>query len=558
MPYVVGRLQFLPLIIVLFFAQQVWPHSQHSFQKIFVQCGVAQGNGFNWASTLAWLSGVTEQMAQNAESYNRQHPGSTAGIDLNCFTGSSSSGFVGSVLNRLIQNPAISGDSPTKILTAPQARELSKALWLFSLSTDFDGEEAALTKDAAAFRLGMKKDGALVNVWKPSTTASRVLGIFARWLTAADLYQPSWHKLEPINLPSDLSAYHENQISKLIDDLKITSIISPIYVRNRSEMPVVKKKYGRAISILQKAQMKQARARVDQATAGTALRLNSPMTEGFCVTAFAQPEPKAVLPFNYDDLKLLYICSPKTYQRMLQSREFLEALSASEQMKNKLLLTSTIHWSKALNTTVREADLLEELYGALTGKAFQFSEVREFRRGRLQKVRGQQPYLIMGGYPGPRLQAWVARSVLHEKLRIYRQQGVSVEGRLVIFGKIETRQNPEGSFAQKTMTKYYTASQTSQTRESQQLLNRFYSFQDEFCSEGDGAVRPEFYRMDWNLSSTPAAMGDRAYLLTAKGLNLVQLQTDYTRHSHLKERNLVFDIKDKQRFVPNEGGSCLP
>src|SRR5688572_221200 len=67
-------------------------NASEDYRKVFVQCAVAQGNGFNWAATIGWLAGTVRQLADKASELESKHA-TRAGVDVSCFTGSSSSGF---------------------------------------------------------------------------------------------------------------------------------------------------------------------------------------------------------------------------------------------------------------------------------------------------------------------------------------------------------------------------------------------------------------------------------------------------------------------------------
>ena len=97
--------------------------------KVFVQCAVVQGNGYNWASTLGWLAAQVELVALRARAFEASEPARRAAIDLSCFVGSSSGGFVAAVMDNLLSNGSVRDGAAVpdgRLLNGEEALEVSR------------------------------------------------------------------------------------------------------------------------------------------------------------------------------------------------------------------------------------------------------------------------------------------------------------------------------------------------------------------------------------------------------------------------------------------------
>lgn len=530
------------------------------FDKIYVQCAVSQGNGFNWASTLAWLSGVVRQAGFKAYQYELANPGRRAGVDMSCYTGASSSGFVTALFDYLLSNPQMVGEQGKslnrKILTSQQTFDIADALYFFSLSTDFHGETFDLLSDRLLNRLfnrDQQSHRIPFDYWKADGSSQAVFPVFLKRVYAAYLYNPSWIKGTNLDRVSTSAKLRRLQQKYTLNDL-----VSFPSMGSRSEIAQSKSIEGRELSHLMKNLMYQARDKVSREMRGKTLQGIKTQADDFCVTTFAI---EVQAPFSkrlpYDPFRIIYMCSDKTIQKLTRSAVFKESLRKSDQMKDKIILASAPNWITALNLSGREPGILSELSGIPTQEPLNLSQLFEYKDGGFKKLTPRGPWLIMGGFPDPRQQAWAVSALLEDRLVELKRLGFEVEGRLAIFGKTEDRQNPQSSFSQQTMVQYFTDGSQDQVSK---VLNRFYSWQDEYCHALPRYSSPtavDFYRMDWNISSKPAALFDRSHILTAKGHNLVQIQTDFAKHEKLTPlfaQALSYDPMDTEVFIPSSVG----
>lgn len=483
--------------------------SEAKFSKIFVQCVSAQGNGFNWASTVGWLSAEIEQMARKASQYEKT-TGRTAGVDISCFTGSSSSGFTAALFDHLLHNPNLvpNASEKRKVLTVAQTFNIAKALHFLSLSMDFNAnEKAEVILSSFGSKLGFLEPGLPQEkgpFWSANASASKAIQIFNKWIKAADYYQKSW-----LNHEKNASAYVHGQI---------------------------KNKASKVLEI----------------------------SNDFCTTVFVLPMTNAIRPFQLANLKMLFICNMNTVAKLVDTSAHLRNLLANGSiMKNQFMIGWTKSWERAQNMTVREPDLTEALMGRLTSSPIGLSQAFTFNNGVFQTVNNQEEFLVIGGFPDPRMQAWIGTALLQDRMEKLRNQGFEVEGRVAIFGKTEERTNPDFSFAQKMMVKYFTNYHNDGNLETVQVvLNNYYRWQDDFCRATDSLssqIDFDYFRMDWNLTDKPAAFTGQSRNLTRMGYNLVQIQSDFTKHSDVTPQAILYVPFDQEIFVPSppaDGMKC--
>jgi hypothetical protein len=274
---------------------------------------------------------------------------------------------------------------------------------------------------------------------------------------------------------------------------------------------------------------------------------------GFCVTALVQPLPAGTtVPFAFGELGLVHICGAETASRLAASEALAGWLGAAPQAGARTMIGAGEDWSVLIGASLREPEIVTPLSGPLEGPPIGLSAVRGFDGTGFAPARGG-PTLVMGGFAGPRMQAWSAAAVLIDRLAGWTAEGVAAEGRLAVFGRTEFRDDPTATFAQRMVVRYYAGPGAEGVPPE---LATFHAWEDEFCAVA-AALGPEvpvdFYRMDWNLSGKPAALTRQGAVLVAKGWNLVRVQTPRERYPEVGpaffERYLP-DPMDEERFVP--------
>lgn len=498
--------------------------SIYANDKVFALCTATQGNGYNWGSTLGWLSEIVSQEAQKAE-YHQKKTGQKSLIDLSCQTGSSSSGFLTSLYDQLLKSSIIKNSKGTKrkLLSIQEVKEVSKALRVLSLSTDFHGKEAtSFRKEGLKIKLALwsdkNNDNKLKkNHWTHIANANMVMDTFMVWINGARQYQSNWHEQT-----------------------------APLFaVRSLDDYDRIPQKKKDEVNQQLKEKMFLARNLIDSATDISQEIKAESLSNDFCNTVYMQPaQPSLKKPFNYNELSLLYLCNEQTMKKLSQSTLFKEMLNNSNHMAKKILIGSVADWKSALNITMREPNLLNELSGTL--REIGLTNVKQYKNGKFQTIDLNSNFLVMGGFPGPRLQAWASKALLEERVESLRSQGYDVSGRTAIFGKIDIRDRI-GSFAEKTIVEFYGG---------EDKLRPFYEWQDELCDFKNDGNGIDFYSMDWNLTNQPAAFGDLAYILTAKGINLARIQTNPTQYEGIKATPYVYDSMSDEKFLPIETTMC--
>jgi hypothetical protein len=408
--------------------------------KVFIQCAVSQGNGFNWASTLGWLSETTRQSANKVRSFEKRHPGKKAYIDLQCFNGASSASFVAALFDQLLNNRHII-NTPMKIagrdvLTAAQASRLADALHFMALATDFSAKESKkFIGGAIRYKVGIhrkwdEQNNLRLDFWRPSSNIKTVLDSVSSRVNAAR------------NIP--LNSKH----LKLLKTPKFTK---------RSAIPTLRYKDFQAMKVDQISKMKKVRNAINDYIKPNefAAFYRKDLEDHICTSVFLQPAiKKMVIPFSYDDLQIAFMCNDKTYQKLIHSQAFKKILSQSSITKNRIIVATAQDWGTALNVSSREPELLSLISGRLNHSHLGMNKVKVFKNGKFVTLDTNKNYLVIGGFPEQRMQAWVPYALMLEQQKIYENKGIETDASLSVFGKTDIRDRI-ASFAEKTIAKYF-------------------------------------------------------------------------------------------------------
>jgi hypothetical protein len=482
------------------------PVDPSSVDRVFVHCGVTQGNGFNWAATMGWLSGEVHRMAEAAARYEQDNPGRHAAVDLSCLTGSSSGSAMAALLDHLLANEKLvspdSGDE--RLLTPEQARQVSEALLFLALSADFGTEKLALGFTAIGAYFGWLDRASRaepVSLWRSKSTAARNTKIFGKWIRAARNYDPAW--FDEITAGEALAIPTFAQRPNALDFPEGHPADKRMAALARDAFHIVDQRGGRGPIVFE------------------------PVGDGFCVTALAVPLDRNKPPFELDRLVLIYACNGDTEQSLTSSLAPL--LAGGRAMGTRLRLASADAWATLLNLSTREADLVTPLSGRLLEPPIGLDTARAFDGSELVPTAPEEPFVVLGGFAGPRLQAWAGAALLHARLAAWEARGIEAEGRLTLFGRPEVRDDATSSFAQRTVTTYFAPDADPKDKTPSATLMDFYAWQDEFCDVADDirsdTLSVEYFRMDWNLKGAPpAALAGRSRELAALGFNTSQHQ----------------------------------
>jgi hypothetical protein len=492
--------------------------------RVFVQCAAVQGNGYNWAATLGWLSAQVELAAARAAAYEAAEPGRRAALDIACLTGSSSGSFVAAVYDRLLSNPAlVSGEAGPGLATAAEARGVADALLFLALSTDFRGEGFGFLLSGIAARLGLAErgdDAAGTRMWRGGTTAGRNLRTVGRWVLAAERYEPDWFEA-------------------------LLTEVGPLPALDRRPMDAGPAGDGATL----KAHTRRARSILDARVRGASVTWR-PVSEGFCATALTVPAPPGLAPpFDLGGLRLVHACAPATAAALAASPAL--AAAAGPETARRMVLAAAPDWRRLVSMSVREPGLVTPLSGPLTGPPIGLDGAVAF--GGAPADPG--PVLVLGGFAGPRLQAWSAAATLLGRLAAHRAAGREADGRLAVFGRTEFPDDPTATFAQRTMVRFFADDPAPAGVPS--ALAAYEAWDGELCAALDALgpeIRADFYRMDWNVAAQPGAFVRLGHVLAAKGFNLVRVQTPRARYPELGpaffDRYLA-DARDGEATVPS-------
>ena len=510
--------------------------------KVFVQCAVVQGNGYNWASTLGWLAAQVELVALRARAFEASEPARRAAIDLSCFVGSSSGGFVAAVMDNLLSNGRVRDGAAVpdgRLLNGEEALEVSRALLFLAMSSNFDGEKPALFFDGIGARLGLLDRASNATGrrwWRPGASAPANIRTFDRWVHGAQLYQPGWFASMEDTAGVEMPLLAERPLVNGVD----TSDPANDAMRRLA---------------------RAARKVLDAGLEGSAFQ-DGPVGDGFCITAYALPMEGLARPFGYEALKLVFACNPWTGADLARSDALRSWLAPDLEMTGRILLAEQADWKAMSNVSVREPKLVTQLSGEMASHNG-LEALSAFDGHGFTSVDRDADYLMFGGVAGPRMEAWAAAAILANKMGSLWSDGIEADGRIAIFGRTENRNDPGASFAQRVMVEYFTDGRRSgDDTGASRLLERYYAWQDEFCAVAD-TLEPiaatAFYRIEWNLDELPAAAKSRSQELAAKGYNLAKVQTSPDSLPDLPESffsRYLFDPNDTEAFVrmPPQGG----
>lgn len=479
--------------------------------RVFVQCHVVQGNGYNWASTIGWLAGQVDLAARRAATWEAAHPGRRAAVDLGCMTGSSSGGATASLLDHLLANPSLVAPKSAgpsggeRLLTVREAREVARALIFLAMSGDFKGEMFGLGLTAVGATFGWvdrASRGAPDAVWwRAKSTPERSRRLFGRWINAAYRYQPAWFEEASGGDPYALAAFAARPAALETDGERLAGADGRMQAFSREARRIVYQRGdGRSWDEV-------------------------PVSDGFCVTALAVPLLGEGPPLDLDKLRLFLTCNARTREALAAPDGLAPWLAPYEKTRERLVLASADGWGSLLNATTREPDLITPLSGRLLKPPIGLDRLAAWRDGTIRAVTLDGNWLVLGGFAEPRLQAWGALALAQRRAGHWRAQGVEATALLALFGRTEDRSDPTDSFAQRAIVQYFSAADDEDG--AGEALADFYAWQDEFCEAASGAgelLQVDYYRMDWNLSGTPAAMSGRSRELAALGFNLTRLQ----------------------------------
>lgn len=513
--------------------------------RVFVQCGVVQGNGYNWASTMGWLSAQVELAALRAQAFEDTSPGKRAAIDLSCFIGSSSGGFITAILDHLLSNERVRGENKLpddRRLNVKEAREVSRALLFLALSSNFDAEKRRLFVEGIGSRLALEDRSSNATGrrwWRPSASAPENIEIFWHWVRGAHAYAPDW--------------FDEMEREA---GLKIPVLATRPQTLSQEASASAKDAMHRMA--------KAARKVLDERLRETAYEPKA-VGDGICITSFALPVQGLARPFDYEALQLVFVCNPKTSSAMSESEVLQSWLTPERQMTKSIRLAEQEKWPVLANVSVREPNLMTQLSGRMASHNG-LENLSAFDGSGFAPQPPDAEYLMFGGFAGPRMEAWAAATILLDRMRVARSEGVDVDGRIAVFGRIENREDPDASFAQSVIVEYFTESHRSENGGAAlRLLEHYYAWQDEFCAIDDRfgpEVSSDFYRFEWNLGHLPAAVLERSHELAATGYNLVKLQTEADYYPEVPDAfwgAFLFDPNDGEGLVqepPEDGMAC--
>ena len=422
--------------LTLFLGLGLMNDSFGRFHTIINFCGTTQGNGYNWASTLSWLSTELLSVYQDALEIQRQNPGAKVGISANCFIGGSSGSGVTAVYDSLLSNPNIAdqtiGDvligraDPNRILSPEEIYRMSKSLRYIALGADLSFLFKVFTIRRV---LGNNRNNLLTfgngidNVWGEQMGGKSVVVDFATYVHFAQ-YAP-WglinEDLKPgegilrdfpitkfrnasvraafsrvrkmhdlIDLPEELARLENpnNPSRSLRNDLKTLgdafekismSIRDEIHRTNNAlywrqgDMDYLFRRERGATPPLDNSIGRNPLQIVMEASPG-----NGIATISLGVPFENMEELEAAVGnkgFNYDDMKAYVFMSKETAEELLASSEYRRLVTEGDPAIQKFVIAVVDQKFAQVNPSVREPGLLDELAGDFTGNELRIQSV---------------------------------------------------------------------------------------------------------------------------------------------------------------------------------------
>ena len=612
------KYRVLLLTFALFFGlnQISMANVTERYDRIYSFCGATQGNGYNWASTFAWLSEQLIDLYRRGSYDKTEGEGKKVGVHAGCFTGGSSGSGVTLVFNALLSNGNLSASGSTdsnRILSLEDTYRIAQALKFISLGADLEEE---LARTLIIRMLGQRVENRLKggyeqspltgtpNVWREALKGKEALADFAdlihfaqkvKWkkinqslwsIDGVDALQASvdagledanfaffkTDRISPLNndsfkqvllrqralhslidsptplvmanLSSDskevadeLLRRHSNYNSFIIEEVNddhLTGLTGAARSTRRIDglKPNRKGPKGQSHMDLHRSYKKVLADKVGQGLFTIALAAFYPnhreMERSF----------KTKKGIDYiNEVRPVLFGAPSTIKALLDSDIYKSAIESDPQISRYVLAAVDQRWA-ALNTSIREPGLLEELSGTLNNDRIRITQIydpikdkeKTFEMTPIQR-RNQEYIFVIGGFPFREHAAFIS-SIYQEVYQDQLKHHLYNDGKIIktfhIYGKNvvtqelldetkEQRAARKMGFAEKQLISSF----LSPNQNTDVALNDWYRWALDWETRMKNHTDVEIYRtnFDWDIHTLPAAMVGSSRVLTMMATN---------------------------------------
>lgn len=562
---------------------------------VIAQCFAPQGNGGNYAATLAWMSETLRLRVQHAAEIE-ETTGRQVKFHLGCMTGGSSASQVTGIMMNILQNQnLIPGAHTDRLLSLSETRIVADALRFMSL-----------TADAAALEmLNVYRQVILENLEgkvSSSIAKSRLLDRLSRLVTGNRM--PAWWDAQTVNADQVLVDFLTTSLLASTMDLELLygegiftgdyeSYFQTDYAHYHEEelFPEDRAVHLRRYSSLAEMPRQETDPRAyDNAALDLQRRASSlgaradkfisslfrfgrfntrylhgaydapeplrsiaeqPMGKGFCTITMGALYPSAAeidlqrLP-NYSDLQAIVMCSAETIDALLAQPELISDLQNNPFMGN-FVLAEVKNLRGALALGLREPILMSELAGEVGDQRI---ELVSYFDPRVHTVPERRPFsgegfAVAGGWPDRRITAWQVSYYLLKTVNRLRGEGYAVQGFMSLFGK------PDNRDLDKFDTRSIKTLFSSTPEEAEDNVAEWFEFQDTYCRSflprfATESIAVDTVAFNWDISKIPAAQSRKSRLLTSMSINATQLQMNH------ENDEFVFDAMIDEGFIQDD------
>lgn len=461
----------------------------------------AEGNGYNWPSSLGWLS--EQLLIAREEALQYRANGREALIDITSVGGGSSGSAVTMLLDAALNNPTIVAQpSDRRLLTTDEVERLAETVRFVSLSLDLTKAEEAATALQAAKKQFEARIQWLVShipflrawfkiekpVWFPSIDSRNVVSQFGKSIHfvrevdfQAVINQPIDRVpgYEALRSRAKLDRAHGNEADAVFGSIQKIFDLPKVQLQNVKSPTPMQQKWLTELTQLRRAALRQiVTAELQKSTRlvqdawkrfggnmtpkiGSesvqdnpfARTLAGPVQSGlvtfslmahFNSTAELHHVLREEGKIDYRQLRLYAFMDEATARAILQSNLYREATHDPQNKLNRFVIAVVDQRFAAMNLSIREPGLMEELYGDADSDQFRIRALydpqtdlkREFhlKNTAAPEFRGK-PLFAVGGFAAELITAQLQSVVHDERVRELRREGFEVVPRYHTFAK---------------------------------------------------------------------------------------------------------------------------
>jgi hypothetical protein len=577
-------------------SQNKAPASTGTYDVIFAQCFAPQGNGGNWAATLAWVSETINLRILEAD--HERKNGKRVGLYLGCMTGGSSGSVVTATLSAILSNKSLlPGKTSQSVLTIDEARVVSRAVRFVAQSADYNLRElvrffghAALRQADKTFReKAAEIFGAEAPKWWDgglgTVSPKMMLVDFATSLhLAATMNRELLDRTISSALKDRELQVYRNRGVTMAADLPQFAGLPDVPRASTDEGGDFASAFSKQGAFLQRAAddfvSKQfafgeyaSRHARDLGPRGGDYKLkrtlDAPMADGFCSITMASLQSlkqETVAQPEYGTLSPVVFCSESTIKVLLASDVYRSYVKAKNPYVSRFVLAVVPSTRGAIVPSIREPELMDRLISPLSGGEL---EVTTFYSPEWDhKQNGQHTFQLMsaapnnadgqdgvvglavaGGFPDRRIAAWIPSLFLIEAFESkLKPLAPDVRMSFALFGRNNVRSFQE--FHKNAVRSVFSAPDKAESN-----LKDWLAFSDAWCDTMASRItavpksRVDNVTLDWEVSRLPAAQqpGGASNLLVVKSINATRTQAG----RHLPMLGVVFDPEVDSSHVPN-------